>query len=114
MMTLTLPYPPSLNKMYRAVNNRFLISAVGRQYKQTVATECLGKKLQPLDGDLVVTIRAFRPAKRGDLDNIQKVLFDSLQGILYHNDSQLVEIHAHRDDDKDNPRVEIEVVRKDG
>ncbi len=32
-----------------------------------------------------------------------------LQGVMYHNDAQVVECHGWRHDDFDNPRVEVEV-----
>ena len=36
-----------------------------------------------------------------------KVLLDSLTGVIWEDDSQIVEIHAYRYEDKNNPRVEI-------
>ena len=32
-------------------------------------------------------------------------MLDALNGIVYLDDSQVVEIHAFREDDKENPRV---------
>jgi Holliday junction resolvase RusA-like endonuclease len=64
---------------------------------------------QLMDGDLSLTMIVYRPAKRGDLDNYTKILADSLQGVLYENDSQIVRILAERHDDKRNPRVEVEI-----
>ena len=57
----------------------------------------------------MVTLRWHRPAKRGDLDNTTKVTLDALNGIAYSDDSQIVELHAYRFDDKDNPRMEVEI-----
>jgi crossover junction endodeoxyribonuclease RusA len=108
-MKITLDYPPSLNQMYRVVNGRFLISAVGRGYKKIVEAVCIANRLKPLDGELKVEINAYRPRKSGDLDNLFKVMLDSLKGSAFHDDKQIVEIHAKRFDDKDNPRVEITV-----
>jgi Holliday junction resolvase RusA-like endonuclease len=51
----------------------------------------------------------YRPQRRGDLDNRIKVLADALQGILYSDDKQVSELHAYLHDDKQNPRVEVEV-----
>jgi Holliday junction resolvase RusA-like endonuclease len=36
-------------------------------------------------------------------------LLDSLQGFAYADDKQVTELHLIRDDDKRNPRVEIEI-----
>lgn len=49
-----------------------------------------------------------RPTKKPDLDNIAKVVCDSLNEIAYHDDSQIVELIA-RKFYSDKPRVEIEI-----
>ena len=54
-------------------------------------------------------LRGLRPQRSGDLDNRLKCLLDSLNGIAWSDDGQIVEIHAYRHDDKKNPRVEIEI-----
>ena len=61
------------------------------------------------EGDVNITVRLFRPAKRGDADNFSKVMLDALQGHAYQNDGQITELHVYRADDKMNPRVEVEV-----
>jgi len=58
---------------------------------------------------VAVTVRLYRPAKRGDIDNSLKVLLDALQGHVYNDDAQIVELHAYRYDDKRDPRVEVDV-----
>jgi hypothetical protein len=86
--TLVLPYPISANRYWRSVPGR------------------------GVDGPVALTITLYRPAKRGDLDNRIKVLVDALGGgIAYRDDSQVVELHAYRLDDKDHPRVEVQVIR---
>ncbi len=108
-MKLTLPMVPSLNRMYRTVQGRMLISAEGRAYKKTVGQLCLIQRVKPLLGEIALTVTVYRPAKRGDLDNYFKGLMDSLNGIAWMDDSQIVEIHAFRKDDKHDPRIEIEI-----
>ncbi len=108
-MKIVLPYPPSLNKMYRTVNGRMLISAVGREYKNEVYAFCLVHRIKPISGDLAISLDCYRPAKRGDLDNLFKGLFDALNGCAWHDDSQVIEINARRFDDAKNPRVEVEI-----
>lgn len=104
---LTLPYPPSLNRMYRAVNGRSILSAEGREYKSRVKS--LALLARPLDGPVSVSAWLYRPAKRGDLDNSFKALLDALKGVAFHDDAQVQQIHAVRYDDKDNPRAEVAV-----
>jgi len=61
------------------------------------------------DGNVALELHLYRPQKRGDLDNRIKVLLDSLQGVCFDNDSQVVELHAFLNDDKHNPRVEVTI-----
>ena len=46
------------------------------------------------------------PTKKPDLDNVAKIILDSLNNIAFHDDSQIVklEIEKHY---SDNPRVEV-------
>jgi len=108
-MNLTLPYPPSLNRMYRTFRGRVLISAEGRDYKKMVADLCMVSRVKPITGPITISVDAYRPQKRGDLDNLFKGLLDSLNGNCFLDDSQIVEIRARRFDDKTNPRVEVEI-----
>jgi Holliday junction resolvase RusA-like endonuclease len=58
---------------------------------------------------VALELRFFRPAKRGDLDNLLKVTLDSLNGLVYADDSQVTRILAERREDKLRPRVEVTV-----
>jgi Holliday junction resolvase RusA-like endonuclease len=86
-----------------------VLSAAGKAYKASVANQ--SALVKPLDGEVAITWRWFRARKSGDLDNRSKPLKDALQGIAYHNDSQVVEEHAYRHEDKRDPRVEVTVTR---
>jgi crossover junction endodeoxyribonuclease RusA len=108
-MKITLDYPVSANRYWRHNQGRIHRSAEAMAYIQSVGWLCATAGIVPLDGDVSVTLRIFRPAKRGDLDNLLKVLLDALQGHAYHNDSQVGMLHAVRLDDKTNPRVEVEI-----
>lgn len=109
MIKLTLPYPPSANRYWRNFNGRMVISDEARAYKDEVMYTCLGQSVEMLEGDISLTIKIYRPRKSGDLDNRIKCLQDALNGVAYRDDSQIVELHAYRYDDKKNPRVEIEL-----
>lgn len=108
-MKITLDTPPSANRYWRMGNNRIYRSDEAVNYRAYVELLCNTAGLQPLDGNVALHVDVYRPAKRGDLDNFLKVLGDCLQGYAYHNDAQIVEIHARRYDDPRNPRVEITV-----
>lgn len=107
-MTITLPMPVSANRYWRTFRGRMVVSAEAKAYKEQAGWLARAAGAELLTGDVSLTVRVYRPAKRGDLDNAIKILIDSMQGILYENDSQIVRIVAERYDDKHNPRVEVE------
>lgn len=108
VIKLTVPYPPSANRYWRVSGNRVYRSTEAKNYKKQVQ-QMATLQHEPISGDLAVTLYVYRPRRSGDLDNRIKCLLDSLQGAIYHDDKQIVEIHAYRMDDKHNPRVEVEV-----
>jgi len=107
--SLILPYPPTLNKLYATFNGRRMLSKNGKAFKANVLSLCMLKRIKPLEGNIAITFTAYRPRKIGDLDNLNKIIFDSLKGSAFYDDKQIVEMHTYRRDDKDNPRVEIEI-----
>lgn len=109
MITLTLPYPPSANRMWRRQGRHMALSQEARDYKQEVALLALASGCEPLEGDIEITLHVYRPRKAGDLDNRIKAVWDSLNGIAYHDDKQIISLHAYRHDDKVNPRVEVTI-----
>lgn len=106
-MKLTVPYPPSANRYWRIARNRLYVSSEARDYKQVVKLTNL--RVKPLDGPVRLTATIYRPQKSGDLMNREKVLSDALQGVAYHDDKQIVEAHFYLADNKDNPRVEVNI-----
>lgn len=113
-MILVLPYPPSANAYWRVVKGRPIVSREARAYKTKVALLArkeLGPMAEPKRGPLHITVSVYRPRKVGDLDNTLKVLLDSLRGIAFLDDSQIIAIDARRADDAANPRAVVTVDR---
>ena len=54
------------------------------------------KGRKPLEGPLRVTVTAFMGRHRADIDNVAKCALDSLNGIAYRDDSQVVELFARK------------------
>ena len=106
---LVLPYPPSLNRLYRVNNGRPILSREARAYRLAVQTLLSASGYKPASGPLALSVAAYRPRKAGDADNLLKALLDSLNGLLWGDDGQLEEIHVYRYDDKARPRVELEL-----
>lgn len=61
------------------------------------------------DGPYKVTMRIYRKRRVGDADNFCKGILDAANGILWSDDRVVKELHLYLDDDKKNPRVELQV-----
>jgi Holliday junction resolvase RusA-like endonuclease len=78
-----------------------------RRYALVVARAASDLGAEVLEGPLILSVDVYRPRRSGDLDNTLKAIQDSLKGILWKDDAQIVEIRARRYDSKENPRVEV-------
>lgn len=110
-MKLTLHVPPSANRWHRTVNGRPILSREARLYTKAVELSALCQKVQkiPAPIQIAVSIVWYRERKSGDVDKRGAVLLDALQGICYDNDSQIKRYTIERFEDKENPRMEIEI-----
>lgn len=110
ILFFTIPVPPSLNRRFKPNKHRtFALNEAVHAYKSTVAILAIPHHFTPLDGKLFAQVTIYRPSDRGDADNYEKALWDSLQGILYHNDKQIKRHILTLEVDKQNPRLEIAV-----
>lgn len=109
MLTLTLPYPPSVNHYLAHTRNGVYRTAEAKSYREIVAWILHDMEIEPLEGLLAVEIYAYRPRKAGDIDGILKVSLDAMSKLAYVDDKQIVELHVHRRDDKNNPRLEVTI-----
>jgi len=109
MIELTLPYPPTLNNMFITRGRFRVLSPKARAYKEEVIKLAQIARIKPIDGNVSVAMDIYRPRKVGDIDNLTKCAFDSLKGLAWHDDKQVVELHLFRFDDKDNPRLELRI-----
>ena len=50
-----------------------------------------------------------KPRKKPDADNIAKIILDSLNGVAYKDDSQIVDIRIIKKYTEDEERVEFEL-----
>lgn len=104
---LTLPFPPSLNSIWRSdivhiagePRIRVRLSARARTYRQAVVQACAdqGHPTAPT-GRLIVIIDVHAPDHRTrDLDNLNKGLMDALTHAgLWADDSLIDELHLYR------------------
>lgn len=96
-LTITFPWPPSVNTYWRHPNGFHLISKRGRAYRKAAAGviwEQMKGRAPRISSKVKVNITAHRPDKRvRDLDNLLKCALDALVhvGVLL-DDSQIVHL----------------------
>ncbi|WP_394026610.1 RusA family crossover junction endodeoxyribonuclease [Desulfovibrio falkowii] len=102
-LTLTLPFPPSVNHYWRHVTLplgkgkkgfrvQTLISADGRKYKESVCQEVLRQRIVlGITAPVMMSVLLCPPdRRRRDVDNYAKALLDSLvEAKVLKDDSQI-------------------------
>jgi crossover junction endodeoxyribonuclease RusA len=97
-VTLTLPWPPSVNTYWRTFQGRMIISAKGRDYRKAATEQvALQGGAAGYQGKLCVEIEAFRPDKRRrDLDNLLKAALDACTAAgVWSDDSNIVDLRIY-------------------
>lgn len=80
-VTLSLPYPPSANRLWRAVNGRNVKSAEYRRWEK-LCRSAVYLNSRVVTGPYAVTYTAERPdRRRRDIANIEKAASDVLQDL---------------------------------
>lgn len=109
---LTLPWPPSVNRYWRSVKGRVLISAEGRAYRDGTESIAIDRAKPFHDARLGVSIRAYSPdLRKRDLDNMLKAPLDALTYAgMWDDDSQIDQLSIARAGiDRRNPRLEVRI-----
>ena len=101
---MTLPVPPSTNRLYNRTRYGVRLSDEARTYHELVNI-MVPVDLQ--DGPLALVIDYYRPRRKGDVDGPVKLLQDCLQGKWFLNDEQVEVLVVRRHEDKLNPRLEV-------
>jgi len=94
VVSLALPWPPSVNTIWRKFQGRMVLSQAGRDYRDAVRGVVLSTILWPrvrLSGRLAVDLKLHPPdARRRDVDNVLKALLDALTHAgVWSDDSQV-------------------------
>lgn len=118
-MKLVLPFPPSVNTYWRAPNKgplagRHMVSADGRKYQSAACAaiiEQLRRLPKPSAELAAVEITLYPPdARRRDLDNYNKALFDALTHAgVWEDDSQVMRMLVEWGPVVPKGRVEITI-----
>ncbi len=109
--THRLPWPPSVNRYWRSVGGRVLISADGRAYRDTVRALVLADRVTHGAARVRVTIEASPPdRRRRDLDNLLKAPLDALTHAgLWCDDEQIDALTITREPVQPGGRIIITV-----
>lgn len=92
---ITLPWPPSLNRIYRAAGKGIKLAEVARDYKKAASAALpVGRVPPPLTGRLMVWMVLHPPLKlagsRWDIANREKLMIDCLtEQRVWLDDSQI-------------------------
>ena len=127
MIEIILPYPPTVNH-YKVIGNIIKTSS-GKVYQQRVNSPktkrfmyqvwYLWKSIrpethvEPIEDEIFLTLWVYPPDKRKrDLDNVLKVLLDSLQQAgVYKDDNQIVKLFVERKEVKIGGEVIVRIVK---
>lgn len=113
---IQLQTPSLLNTIYipvidnKSKKPKIIKSKEAKEYTKYVHMECLRQKTKFLNGKLSFSMDILiKDRKDFDIDAVQKLLFDSLEGIIYKNDKQIVEmiVRKHIGVEKDGINILI-------
>ena len=103
MITLHLPYPVSMNAIWRTYRGKQALTPEARRYRNEIKYICSQQKAKLITGPVSVILE-LRPkltvsGKASkvliDLDNCIKATLDGLQGIVINNDRDVKRIYAY-------------------
>ena len=101
-IAVALPWPPSTNHLWRfptkgLLRGRALLTARAREYKANARAIIEALELEPIAGRVEVALVAYPPNRlRRDLDNLVKIVLDSLKGAAFGDDSEVYRLCIER------------------
>jgi len=129
-MNLTIDGEPTGKGRPRFANGHAYTPEKTRDYERytRILFVAQNRNVKPLEGMVAVNIKAYfgipkskskrqkedmaigiiRPTKKPDTDNITKIILDSLNGLAYLDDKQVVDLQVAKWYGK--PRVEVEIL----
>jgi crossover junction endodeoxyribonuclease RusA len=101
MITLRLPYPPSINNYWLASGHRRFISERGKKFKKAVAAYVFINEIQSFGSKPLEISIWIHPRSKVlmDIDNCVKPIIDACQDAgIFDNDVQVQALHVYRTD----------------
>lgn len=104
--------PVSTNSLYRRHGYIMYMSKEGKDLKESYQWQAKSQwKQDPTDKPVEVFIKLYFKDKRlHDIDNYNKILFDSLTGIVWLDDNQITKMTVEKFINKERPSIEIEIL----
>lgn len=102
----TVEYEKLVREFYQEQDGRYLegsIKALIVAYYK-IPKSYTKKRVQAIRNGLE------KPTKKPDADNIGKIILDSLNGVAYKDDSQIIELRVIKRYTEDKERVEFELI----
>lgn len=110
------PVPLARYRVNTHNKGRFLPtkSGVFRQVFATIAKAQFKRDL--FTGALKISIHFYKPKKitsrvYGDIDNLEKAILDALNGVIWEDDGQIIEMHSFKH--YGTPKIEIDIEEAD-
>ena len=109
-MKIKLPLPPTDNQLYRINKGGkgMRMTQEGKDWKRDAGLIAKSEKVKYTEEPVIVGEIHFYVKYWRDIQGSLKLLFDSLEGVYYKNDNQVIQfgpVYKHKD--KDNPRMEL-------
>ena len=109
--------PESTNHLYK-VNCRWGFATVymtkkWKKLKDSYIKQAILQKVWKIHEESL-KIKAtffFKDRRKRDIDNYNKIWLDSLSGVIYKDDKQIMELELKKDYDKKIPRIELDILK---
>jgi Holliday junction resolvase RusA-like endonuclease len=104
--------PVSVNQRYTIARGQNILSKKYREAKEAIqweiAAQFKGEIL--IEDGIAVNIMVYYSGKRPDIDAYEKLLLDSMTGIVYKDDGLIDEKHTFRTKIEKDPYIEIHII----
>lgn len=106
---------PSKSNCYRFAGKVMYKTKELKAYEESFYLQCKQYRNANIDTEFEFRIKVYYPSRRSDLDNSLKVVLDCLQKVkAIKNDNKCIKIIAEKFLDKENPRIEFEIIKVNG
>ena len=112
--SISLPFPPSTNRLWRVVNGRAILSKAYREWIAAAGVELVTQRPKKHEGPVAVGIELGMPdRRRRDIDNCGKACLDLLRrhGVIEDDHSGIVrDLRVRVGEGFVGARVEVQVL----